>query len=316
MESNWTASVKYSIVILLGEANDEVVDLVSMVMDIFSSKPGGFEIIIIANGTEGFLNSKLRLLPTSGGHLKAFAFGKKTTEAVCLKAGVKEAVGSVIVACGSFPQITKESFTRLIDEFDEGPDIICPWRRNRVDPPFNQFQSRVFNALVRKISSNELHDLSCTVRVLKREVLEETDLYGNMNRFLPVIAAQKGFTYKEVECDHLKEKGKTGLYKPSEYIDRILDILTLYFLVRFSKKPLRFFSMLGASSFAAGAAAMMYVLSEKLVSGAAIGDRPMMILAVVFMVFGAQAFSVGLLGEIIAFSHGRHKRAYTIEKIK
>lgn len=103
---------------------------------------------------------------------------------------------------------------KAVDALDKGVDIVAPWRQKRVDPSFNQLQSIIFNWLARRFISSDLHDFSCTVKVVRRAVLEETELDGNMFRFLPVLAAAKGFRVEEVEVDHLQERGKTGHSPP------------------------------------------------------------------------------------------------------
>jgi hypothetical protein len=172
----------------------------------------------------------------------------------------------------------------------------------------------VFNALVRKITGSDVHDLSCTVKIFRREVLEETKIYGNMYRFLPLLASQKGFKNKEVKCQHQKERGKTGFYSIQEYLGRIIDICTLYFNTRFSRKPLRLFMNIGLTFLFIGFLIASYVLAQKIFLGNPVGGRPVLLLAILFMVLGVQAASVGLLGEIIAFTHGRKFKEFTIEK--
>jgi hypothetical protein len=306
--------MKYSVIILLEEKNEDFSQFVRMLYENFSARSDTFEIIIMANGNEGFLKDELEKIQDLNHHLKAFAINKKTTQAVCLKAALNESSGDIIVAAGSYQQITNESLLRLLDSFDDQTDIISPWRQNRVDPPINKLQSRIFNLMVRVITGSGLNDLSCTVKIFRREVLEGAELYGNMYRFLPIVAAQKGFKYKEIKCEHHQEHGKTGIYRISEYLERILDIFTLYFNVRFTRKPLRFFSTFGAVFFIIGFAIILYVFYQKIILGYPVGDRPVLILSILFMVLGTQAASVGLLGEIIAFTHGRDRKEYTVEK--
>lgn len=246
--------------------------------------------------------------------VKAFDFFAATTQAVCLHAGLKESAGDIIVVCGSYQQITNDSFIQLLDALDDDTDIVSPWRQNRVDPWFNRLQSSVFNVLVRKMIRYQVHDLSCTVKVFRRKVAEETKIYGNMYRFLPVLAAQKGFKTSEVACEHYQERGKTGLYALSEYVTRLIDIFTLFFNTRFIKKPLRFFSAIGLGFLITGLFITVYVFVEKFFMDYPMGDRPILLLALFFMVLGVQVGSVGLLGEIIAFTHGRQQREYAIEE--
>jgi glycosyltransferase involved in cell wall biosynthesis len=306
--------MKYSVIILLEERNEGFPQFLRVLYQIFSSQKEPFEILIMANGTEGFLKNELEKVQDINNRLKAFALNKKASQAVCLKAALKESSGQIIVVCGSYQQITSDSFDRLLERLDDGADIISPWRQNRVDPFFNQFQSKVFNALVRKITKSGLHDLSNTVRIFRRKVLEETEVYGNMYRFLPITASQKGFKYREVKCEHYQEQGKTGFYALSEYLNRILDIFTLYFTTGFTRKPLRFFSSIGFIFLIFGIMITSSVFMQKIFMNHPIGGRPILLLAILFMVLGVQAASVGLLGEIITFTHGRQKKEYTIEK--
>ena len=314
MKSENNGTIKYSVIVLLEERNEDFSQFIQMLYELFSSRQESFEILIMANGTEGFLKHELEMIQNCNNRLKGFTLNKKTTQSVCLMAGLKESSGEIIVVCGSYQQITSDSFMQLLDSLDNEVDIITPWRQKRVDPSFNQFQSRVFNALVRKITKSDLHDLSCTVKIFRREVLEETKIYGNMYRFLPIIASQKGFKNREVECEHCQERGKTGFYSMSEYLTRIIDIFTLYFNTRFTRKPLRLFMNIGLVFLLIGLLITSYVFTQKFFMGYPIGGRPVLLLAILFMVLGVQAASVGLLGEIIAFTHGRQRKEYTIEK--
>lgn len=311
---NDAEGVIYSIIVLLEEENKAFSQFIFDLNELFLSQNQPFEIIIIANGTEGILKNKLDELQELGVRLKAFSFNKKINPAVCIRAGFQESKGQIFVVCGSYQQITIDSFKKLIGALDNETDVISPWRQNRVDPLFNQFQSRIFNTLVQKVSGYELHDLSNTVRVFRRKVFEETDLYGGMYRFLPILAAQKGFKFKEIKCGHCQEHGKTGFYSLSEYISRILDIITLYFNIRFTKKPLRFFSTIGLIFLAMGLLIISYVFFQKIFLNYPIGGRAVLLLAILFMMLGVQAASAGLLGEIVTFVHGRQKKEYTIEK--
>ena len=306
--------MKYSIIVLLEKDAEGFSKFLESLYEIFSSVSESFEILVAANGLEGFLKNELENIPKCNDKLKAFILDKKTTQAVCLKAALKESCGEIIIVCGSYQQITRDSFINLLKSFDKDTDIISPWRRQRVDPSLNRFQSSLFNVLVRKMTGSRLHDLSCTVKIFRREVLEETELYGNMYRFLPIVADKKGFRCKEIKCEHYQERGKTGFYSPSEYLTRIIDILTLYFNTRFTRKPLRFFSTIGAAFMATGLIIAMYVLIQKIFMQMSIGDRPALLAAVLFLAVGIQVASVGLLGEIVVFTHGRQKKEYTIEK--
>ena len=306
--------IKYSVIVMLEDENEDIVRYISDIYNLFSYRGDTFEVVILANGTEGFLQGKLEKLHKCSDKLKIFSFNKKISQAVCIRAGLKECRGRIFVVCGPYQQITNDSFIKLLDAMDDKVDVISPWRQYRVDPTFNRLQSGLFNFLVRKITKFNLHDLSNTVKVFRREVIEETELYGNMYRFLPILAAQKGYKYKEIKCDHYQEHGKTGFYSFSDYFTRILDIITLYFNIRFTRKPLRFFSTFGLLFLITGVFIIGYVFFQKIFLGHPIGGRPVLLLSLLFMVLGVQAASAGLLGEIVAFVYGRQKKEYSVDK--
>ena len=307
--------MKLSTIFLLEERYKDFAEYVIRLDQLFSVSGKSYEILVVANGTGNFFRSQLPQLQELNGKIRAFEYGARTTQAVCLKAILKETRGELILICGDYQQVTNASMLNIIDAVGEDIDVISPWRKKRVDPSFNQFQSRVFNWLVRRFIRTDLHDFSCTVKVVRRAVLEETELYGNMFRFLPVLAAAKGFRIKEVAVDHLQERGKTGFYSPSDYIARLVDIFTLFFNTSFTRKPLRFFSGIGISFILVGILGMLMLFIQRFFFSITIGNRPSLFLALLLTILGVLVSSAGLLGEIIAFTNGRHKKEYTVEKV-
>jgi hypothetical protein len=308
--------IKYSVVFLLEEPHRDFRQFVKNMHAILSTRDDSFEMLILANGTGRFLRNTLEKFKDSKLDLKAYEFYLKTTQAVCLRSGIRESRGEFIVVCGSYQQIANESFKNLLDSLDDKTDIINPWRYHRVDSRFRQLRSYIFNALVRMITKSNLHDLNCTIKVARREVFEGIKLYGNMYRYLPILASQKGFTTKEVRCDHYQERGgKQGLSNLREYLARVVDMLTIYFNIRFVRKPLRFFSTIGMIFLLLGIFLSGFIFFERFTMGALTGNRPILLLAIFLMVMGVQIAGVGLLGEIVVFTHGRNKKDYTIEKV-
>jgi hypothetical protein len=309
--------IKYSIIVLLEleEMHKGSVQFIQNLCDLFYDRQEPFEILVIANGIGEFLKNELMALLNHHDTVKVLEFNKKTTQAVCLKAALKETSGEIMVVCGSYQQITSNSFLKLLDGLNDDIDVVTPWRQHRIDSVLNQFQSKLFNALVRRLTASAYHDMSCTVKVFRREVLESVEIYGNMYRFLPILSDQKGFKTKEIKCEHYQQHGKSTYYGLTHYINIFIDIFTLYFNTWFSRKPLRFFSAIGVILSLIGLFIAFYVFAQKIFLGYSIGDRPMLMLAIFFMVLGVQAASTGLLGEIIAFTYGRHRKEYTVEKI-
>jgi hypothetical protein len=304
-----------SIVILLAEETPDFAQYVEMLCELFQRRGTLFELIIIANGVEGFLRTQLGFMPEGCGSIKVFSFPSRVSHAVCVRAAVKESSAEILVMCGSYRQIAVDAFAELLNALDDNVDLVCPWRRHRIDSLLKKVQSRIFTAIIVFLTGSKLHDLNCTPRVLRRQVLESIRLYGNMYRFLPILAQQKGYQVREVICAHAQERGKTGFYSFSEYLERLVDIGTLYFNTRFSRKPLRFFSTVGAVLMASGFLISIWVFIQKILHKVSIGDSLELMTAVILMVAGVAAAGLGLLGEIIAFTHGRQIKEYTIEKI-
>ena len=160
----------------------------------------------------------------------------------------------------------------------------------------------------------EAHDLGCGVIAMKKEVALSLDVYGDLFRFIPLLAYQQGYRIGEIKVPHIKRRKKSGFYGIGVYSRRLLDILTLFFLVKFTKKPLRFFGLIGFGIFGAGTAINMGLTIQRTM-GKALADRPMLILGVLLMVLGIQLFSIGLIGEIIIFTHAQKVKEYKIDEI-
>jgi len=310
---------KYSVIVLFERSDDDLLRLIQMFNAVFCSRRQPFEIIFVANGEGDILRRKLEKFHGYTSEIKVLELNKKTPQAVRLKAGFEESHGEIIVVCNSHEQISNNSMLRLLDSLDNETDIINPWRQQRDDSGFNQFHSRIYNSLIHKVTRSDLHDLSCPIKIFRREVLKETEIYGNMYSFLPILAEQKGFRTKEVKCESFEQndpqkRNKMRFYHLSEYVVRIIDIFTLYFITHFTKKPLRFFSSLGIGFLFIGLLINGYVFVEKFLMGYSIGGRPILLIGIFLIVLGIQTASMGLLGEMIAFTHGRQKPQYTIEK--
>jgi hypothetical protein len=305
----------HSVIVLLEEDAPDFAEYIRDLHEIFSARGVPFEILIVANGTEGLLRNRAPEFREILADIKLFSLNRRTSQAVCLRAAAKEIRGDVVVICGSYLQLTRTSFSACLDALDAETDVISPWRKKRVDPSFNQFQSRVFNRLVRWVTGSAYNDLSCTVKIIRKIVLQEIDLYGNLYRFLPVLAEKRGFTVKEVDCEHRQERGKTGFYGFLDYFERIVDILTLYLTSRFLRKPLRFFGAVGMIFVGMGMALLLYLSIQRFFGIVPLGERPVLLLvSVLLVVLGGQAASVGLIGEILAFTQGRNIKEYAVAR--
>jgi glycosyltransferase involved in cell wall biosynthesis len=273
-----------------------------------------YEFIFVADGIDRQTFEVLEGLRSEYPDVKIIKFNRVFGEAISLSAGFEIARGEIIVTLASFMQTHPEDLPGLLGEIEAGADMVIGWRHPRIDPVLNRWQSSVFNWITRRLTKFPLHDLNCSLRVMRRRVVEAIPIYGDQFRFLPILAHRQGFRVKEMQVRHMEERGTTGLYGLGSYVRRLMDILTLFFLVKFTKKPLRFFGLIGSALLGLGLIINLYLTVERLL-GQAIGDRPMLLLGVLMMVLGIQVVSIGLVGEIIIFSHAKKIKEYHIDKI-
>jgi hypothetical protein len=214
--------------------------------------------------------------------------------------------------------VDPSSLAALFERADDGADFVTSWRSPRVDAWLNRLQSSVFNAFLRRLVGTRFHDVNCTLRLMRREVLEQMTIYGTMYRYLPAIAHHRGFRVDEVRVRHVAEvAGGVGWHGPGVYLRRALDILGVVFLTKFTHKPLRFFGALGGLSMLGGGimASVQIVLWFYVDDMQGLYQRPMFLLGVLAFVLGVQIVGFGLVGEIVIFTQARNVREYRIEQI-
>jgi glycosyltransferase involved in cell wall biosynthesis len=272
-----------------------------------------YEFIFVDNGVGGRSYQLLQRLQERQPTVKVIKFNRVFGEAVALSVGFQKARGDVLITLASFMQTHPKDLHKLLKEIDDGSDLVIGWRYPRIDPFLNRLQSYAFNWITRRMTAFPMHDLNCGLRVMRRKVVDEIPIYGDQFRFLPILAHRQGFRVKEVQVRHEQELGKTGVYGLGSYVRRLLDILTLFFLIKFAKKPLRFFGLIGSTIFGAGFLINIYLTIIRLM-GNRIGDRPLLLLGVLLMVVGIQMVSIGLVGEIIIFTHAEKLKEYNVEE--
>ncbi|HEB53942.1 MAG TPA: FemAB family PEP-CTERM system-associated protein [bacterium] len=235
-------------------------------------------------------------------------------ESIALSAGVGRAQGELVVNAPPYLQIEPDDVVDVVKALEAGADCVATWRDRRVDPWLNQLQSRLFNRMLRLIMNAPFHDLNSGTRGFRRQVLEEVAVYGELYRFLPVLALRQGFRVVEVRVRHKEEKGRAGFYGVGVYLRRLLDILAITFLTRFTQRPLRFFGYVGFAAALVGVLLAVWPLWDKLANDNSLADRPLFVLGAILAAFGVQLIGFGLIGEIIIFTQAPNLRDYKVEE--
>jgi glycosyltransferase involved in cell wall biosynthesis len=273
-----------------------------------------YEVIVVLDGPRPQLAADIQRLLASGDSVSVISLTRRFGEATALVAGFQRARGRTILTLPAYHQIRGGEIGKLVRALGV-VDLAVGRRWPRAGNGFERLRRELFHRMLASVTGQRFHDLGCGVRAMKRRVLEEITLYGDQHRFLPVLASRNGFKVMEIELQQSPLDRLAGAYAPREYVRGALDVCTVFFLVRFTKKPLRFFGMVGVSTFLVGAVLVAWLALDRLVFGHPLADRPALLLSSLLVVLGMQLFALGLLGELIIFTHARDIKDYQIEEV-
>ncbi|MGH9380621.1 MAG: hypothetical protein ACRD2Z_08420 [Thermoanaerobaculia bacterium] len=274
-----------------------------------------FEFLYVVKPSEMELATVLRGLIEQGEPIRVFTVGPGVQESEMLVAAQALAKGEFLLVLPAYPRVRAEGLDILLDAVEEGADLATARRTVTRGSRLNRLQRHAFHTLVKWGIGGSFRDLASGVRAMRREVLDRVPIHGYLSRFLPVLAEREGFRVEEIAVAQHPRDTVTRVYAPGIYLGRMIDFLGLFFLVRFTHKPLRFFGLVGSLLSGVGAFVLVWLLVERL-QGQAIADRPMLLVGVLLFVLGIQAFAIGLVGEIIVhLSSGGERRLYRTREV-
>jgi len=314
MKKTRPAPPDISVVIPVGKRHDDPAQLHQHYAEVIATTGKSVEFIYVLDGPKPDFSQALQTADRDGTPLKVVELARSYGESTALNLGIKRAEAEILLLLPAYEQIVPESIPRLIDALDTS-DMVLAYREPRHDSFVNRIQSRLFNRLLSGVADLEVTDVGCGARAVRKKVLEEIPLYGDLDRFLPLLAYQRGFRVQEVGCRQSPRDAYTRLHSPGVYVRRVLDLLTVVFLLRFTKKPLRFFGLIGSTLLGAGSLWTLWLIVERLFYGMSLGDRPALVLSSLLIVLGIQVIAIGLVGELLIFTHSRDINDYTVERV-
>lgn len=238
-------------------------------------------------------------------------FGK----AAALAAGFDTASGRLLVTLDADGQDVPAEVQKLLDTIAGGCDVVAGWRRTRSDRRSKRWASRAYNATTRWLTGLDLHDFNTGLKAYRREVVEEMPMYGELHRFVPVLAHDLGFAVGEVAVDHRpRQAGRSKYLSVTRFPKTLLDLLTVLFLTRFADRPLHLFGGIGLAMSALGGAFLVYLSLLKLVTGVGIGQRPLLLFGILLVLLGGQLVGIGFLGDVIRHSTARREIPYRVRR--
>ncbi len=309
-----------SVVIPLLNEAESLPELYNWIAKVMQSNSFSYEIIFIDDGSTDNSWEIIKKLAKEHSEVKGIRFQNNFGKSQALHAGFKAAKGDVVITMDADLQDSPDEIPELFDLIKkENYDLISGWKKKRYDSKIRKnLPSKLFNAAARKTSGVKLHDFNCGLKAYKKDVVKNIDVYGEMHRYIPVLAKNAGFTkIGEKVVQHQARKYGTTKFGIERFFNGFLDLITIWFLSKFGKRPMHLFGLLGSLMFIIGFLFALYLGVDKLLlnpHGRLITQRPQFYLALTAMLIGTQLFLAGFIGEII-LRNNRQQERYKIKEV-
>ncbi|MGD8780741.1 MAG: glycosyltransferase family 2 protein [Ignavibacteria bacterium] len=258
-----------------------------------------YEILFVDDGSTDKSLQVIRELCREDKKINYISFRKNYGKAAALQVGFKNVTGDAVITMDADLQDDPAEIPNLLKKLNEGFDLVSGWKKKRKDPFIKKHSSKFFNYITKLMTGIKIHDFNCGLKAYRREVVKNVTLYGELHRYIPVLADWKGFSVSEIAVKHSPRRyGKTK-YGISRFFKGFVDLITVLFTTRYNRRPMHLFGLMGALSFFLGLIVSGYLTFEKLYFGKYISNRPLLFLGILLIIVGIQFFSIGLIGEII-----------------
>ncbi|GAB4293770.1 MAG: glycosyltransferase family 2 protein [Ignavibacteriaceae bacterium] len=302
---------KVSIVIPLFNEEESLSPLSHEIRKAMKKVSVDFEVLFVDDGSDDNSLKVIKEICKTDRRFKFISFNKNYGKSAALQIGFKNVSGDVVVTMDADLQDDPHEIPNLLNKLEEGFDLVSGWKKLRHDPFIKKTSSRFFNFVTRLISGIKIHDFNCGLKIYKREVIKNLYVYGELHRYMPVLANWQGFSVSEIPVKHHPRRyGKTK-FGISRFFKGFIDLITVIFTTRYIRRPMHLFGFLGALAFFVGIVVNGY-LSYLWLSGESLSNRPMLFLGILLIIVGVQFFSVGLLGEMIVHNL-RDEKEYIVK---
>ena len=313
-----------SIIISLYNEEESLRELVGWIDSVMNREGYSYEVIMVDDGSSDSSWSIVKELSEKNPSVRGISFRRNYGKSAALYEGFKAAKGNVVITMDADLQDSPEEIPELYRMVkEEGWDIVSGWKKQRFDNKLTKnLPSKLYNATARKVTGINLHDMNCGLKAYRNEVVKNIEVYGEMHRYIPYLAKNAGFArITEKPVQHQKRKYGVSKFGLERFVNGFLDLISLWFLSRFGKKPMHFFGFTGILMFLAGGFLAVWVIIEKLVQqshGLAyrpVTDQPLFYLALVAVILGFQLFLAGFICEMISRNSSERNHYNIREKI-
>ena len=311
-----------SIVISLYNEEESLPELVSWIEAVMTREGYSYEILMIDDGSRDASWKIVKELAAKNSSIRGISFRRNYGKSAALYEGFKAAEGRVVITMDADLQDSPEEIPELYRMVvEEGYDIVSGWKKQRFDNKFTKnLPSKLYNATARWVTGIRLHDMNCGLKAYRNEVVKNIEVYGEMHRYIPYLAKNAGFDkITEKPVQHQKRKYGVSKFGLERFVNGLLDLISLWFLSTFGKKPMHFFGFTGILMFLAGAVLSVWVKAEKLIQQAqglvyrAVTDQPLFYLALVAVLIGFQLFLAGFICEMVS-RNSQERNKYNIKE--
>jgi glycosyltransferase involved in cell wall biosynthesis len=281
---------------------------------------GPVEFVFVDDGSRDGSWPVLNRLVAIDPRIRAIRFRRNFGKAAALTAGFQASRGERIITLDADLQDDPSEIPRFLARLDEGCDVVSGWKKTRHDPWHKVIPSRVFNWMVSSLTGCHLHDHNCGFKLYRCEVVREVEIYGELHRFVPVLAHARGFRVAEIEVAHRPRRHGASKYGVSRFLKGFLDLLTVRFLTRFHQRPLHILGGVGLALLALGVLGLSYlaviwIIGAWIPDYRPIGNRPMLFYSIALLIVGVQLLSLGILAELVTAYNIRPEETYSIAEV-
>lgn len=310
-----------SIVIPVYNEVESLDELLSEITEVATAEGYEWEVVFVDDGSRDGSWDKIQQIAAVDEHVRGLRFRRNFGKAAALSAGFQTARGDVVVTLDADLQDDPHELPRLLAALGEEKDVISGYKQRRLDPWHKVYPSRVFNWMVSRLTGVQLHDHNCGMKCYRREVLDEVRLYGEMHRFVPVLAAARGFRVGELVINHRPRQHGYSKYGVRRFVKGFLDLLTVKFLTGFGQRPQHLLGTIGLVCFLVGSLGMTYLSGYWIAAQlfpewglVPLHQRPLALYSVAALLLGAQMVTAGLIGEMLTALGSRETDSYSISE--
>ena len=308
-----------SVIIPLKDEAESLPELTSWIKKVMEANAYSYEVILIDDGSRDNSWEVISEIHKEDDRFKGIKFKRNYGKSAALNVGFREAQGDVVITMDADLQDSPDEIPSLYRKvMHEGFDLVSGWKKKRFDNVLTKnIPSKFFNAVTRKMSGIQLNDFNCGLKAYTNDVIKNIEVYGEMHRYIPVLAKWAGFSkIGEKEVEHRARKYGTTKFGWERFVNGFLDLTTIMFIGKFGKKPMQFFGLLGTLSFMIGFIISLYLMVSKILNVEfAITNRPLFYIALTIMVIGTQLFLAGFIGELVS-RNATDRNSYNIDSKK